>query len=209
MRSSNLPGVSKMAPVARQAARRAEAKARATGQEQNFVVRSQVKDLIAHELAKGASRSAISKALSDEYCRSGYPIVEGRTDLHARCVHKDGTIWDPDSPEYVTIKTRNGVPLETPRMYEELTGELKRRTWANIWTQILKPRLSPIPEVTKQQVFALLVQVPTPCNCFFNAWANSQVTGARFTIGNGLAGNGRHSLGARLSTICPNRSRLL
>ena len=64
---------------------------------------------------------------------SGYPIIGGRIDLHAWCVHKDGTIWDPDFPEYAIIKTRNGIPPDTPRMYEGLTGELKRSTWANVW----------------------------------------------------------------------------
>ena len=170
-----------MAPKARQATRRAKALAR--GQEQNFVIPGQVKDLIAHELARGTGRSAISQAVSDEYSRSGYPIVEGRIDLHAWCVQTDGTILDPDFPEYAVIKTRNGIPPETPRTYEELTGELKRSTWANIWSQILKPRLGHIPEVTKQRVFESLVQDPRPCNCFFNAWAYSQVKGARFTIG--------------------------
>ena len=172
-----------MAPAARQAARRAKAKARASGQAHNFIIPRQVEDLIAHELANGTTRSAISQVVSDEYSRSGYPIVGGRIDLHAWCVHKDGTIWDPDFPEYGIIKTRNGIPPDTPRMYEELTGELKRSTWANVWTQILKPRLGKIPEVTKQRVFELLVQDPKPCSCFFNAWAYSQVEGARFTLG--------------------------
>ena len=150
-----------------------------------------VRDLIVHELANGASRaeilakhgSAISKSVSEEYAKFGYPIVEGRIDLHAWCVQKDGAIWDPDFAEYASIKKLSGVPPEAPRVYEELTGELKRITWANIWRQILKPRLSPLPEAKKQQVFETLAKNPAPFCCFFNAWSYSQVTGARFTIG--------------------------
>ena len=150
-----------------------------------------LRDCIIRELANGASRaeilakhgSAISSAVSDEYSKFGYPITNGRIDLHAWCVHKDGTIWDPDFLEYANIKSKNGIPLEAPRRYEELTGELKKSTWANVWKQILKPRLSRIPEAMKQQIFETLAQSPVAGNCFLNAWAYSQVSGARFTIG--------------------------
>ena len=89
-----------------------------------------VRDLIVHELANGASHaeilakhgSAISSAVSDEYAKLGYPITNGRIDLHAWCVHKDGTVWDPDFPQYTSMKMKSGVPLEAQRMYEELTG---------------------------------------------------------------------------------------
>ena len=85
--------------------------------------------------------SAISATPSCEYARSGYSIENGRIDLHAWCVEKDGAIWGPDFPQYATIKSRHGIPPETPRMYEELTGELKKSTWASVWKQILKPKL--------------------------------------------------------------------
>ena len=65
-----------------------------------------IKALDARELAKGTNPneiaekygSAISTTLSSEYARSGYPIENGRIDLHAWCVEKDGAIWDPDFP---------------------------------------------------------------------------------------------------------------
>ena len=150
-----------------------------------------IKALVERELAKGVSPtdiakkygSAIGAALSSEYARSGYPIENGRIDLHAWCLEEDGAIWDPDFPEYRVIKARLGIPEDAPRLYEELTGKLKKSTWASVWKQIIKPKLGGLPEHGKQQLFKTLAQNPVYANCMLNAWAYSQVTGARFTIG--------------------------
>ena len=91
------------------------------------------------------------------------------------------------------------MPVDAPRLYEELTGELKNFTWANVWKQIIKPKLDGLPETRRQELVERLAQQPVFANCMLNAWAYSQVTGARFTLGNGLAGAGRHPLGVRLS----------
>ncbi len=151
-----------------------------------------LKRVLRQELAKGTRvenidakfGASIAESLATHYESRGYPIVDGRIDLHAWCVEKDGSIYDPDFPEYEAIKAKHQyIPTDAPRIYEELTGQAKRETWTKVWRQLLKPRLDLISADQKRLLFETVSATPLHANCFLNAWSYSQITGARFTIG--------------------------